>query len=180
MAELDLRPMLIPSKVYDEYVTDLKAYASVRIARGAKLANPIATNTFCYCASSQKELDDVERHIGKVGTDSFDANYELSKNYHAGVPGYEFYGELAKKMADVAEAGGGVEAAAGAQPVLIGTPDDIIAEVQELSTLLRPESWVFTFRRYNVPVDLCEKSMKLFAKEVLPFIHELPIGEPHA
>jgi hypothetical protein len=40
------------------------------------------------------------------------------------------------------------------------------------------DQFVFTFRSLCVPVEAAEKSMRLFADEVLPFVHELRAAEP--
>jgi len=56
-----------------------------------------------------------------------------------------------------------------ADEALVGTPDQLIEKIQRIQRLTSAKELVFNFRNsVRVPLDECVKSMKLFAKEVLP------------
>jgi hypothetical protein len=61
----------------------------------------------------------------------------------------------------------------------IGTPDEHIKSLRELVTMLGAEQLVVGFRDPGrlQSIESAEKSMRLFAKEVLPAIHEIEVSE---
>lgn len=180
VAELGLKPMIIPNRDLATYVDDLRTYAKVRAEAGFAPTHSCVTNAWVYVGETEAECDEIRAHLGKVGLRSFDLNYEMSKGYHSGVPGYEFYGSMAEMLK-----GMGVESPSTLEALtmqkLITTPDKLINDIQTLydwytqDGCIPPSEFVFTFKRFSIPVEKAEKSMRLFAKEVLPFVKELKV-----
>ena len=51
-----------------------------------------------------------------------------------------------------------------------GTPDKILRGLEERRELLGNFEWNVAFRFGGIPYDVAERSLKLFAEEVLPVI----------
>jgi hypothetical protein len=89
------------------------------------------------------------------------------------VPGYEHYAEMFKRARAAAEAGTSGDATPyGDMPQ--GTPDECIQKIQSIIELLHPQQMLFDFKFGGISFADAQQSMQLFAKEVLPFVHELP------
>jgi len=54
-----------------------------------------------------------------------------------------------------------------------GTPEQTIAKATELAEAFGTDEIMFIFKYGSMPIELAERSMRLFAKEVLPALHEL-------
>jgi hypothetical protein len=54
-----------------------------------------------------------------------------------------------------------------------GTPEKTIARATELAHEFGAEEVTFIFKYGSMPIELAEKSMRLFAKEVLPALQEI-------
>jgi alkanesulfonate monooxygenase SsuD/methylene tetrahydromethanopterin reductase-like flavin-dependent oxidoreductase (luciferase family) len=180
VAGMGLKPMIIPNRDLRTYIDDLRAYAKVRAEAGFAPTHSCVTNSWVFCAENGDEVDEVRRHIDSTGIRSTGINYEFAKGYHGGVPGYEFYAVVAESLKER-----GFESFPASEAVrnksLVFTPDELISHIQMLydwytqDGCIPPDRFVFTFRCWSLPVEKAEKSMKLFAKEVLPFIKELKV-----
>lgn len=180
VAELGLNPIIIPNREMATYVDDLRTYAKVRDEAGFAPTHSCVTNAWVFCGESEAECDEIRGYMQKTGVRSFDVNYEMSKGYHSGVPGYEFYGEMAKQLVNLGvESPSSIEAVTMQQSVQ--TPDKLIENIQTYydwytqDGCIPPKEFVFTFNRWSIPFEKAEKSMRLFAKEVLPFVKELKV-----
>jgi alkanesulfonate monooxygenase SsuD/methylene tetrahydromethanopterin reductase-like flavin-dependent oxidoreductase (luciferase family) len=61
-----------------------------------------------------------------------------------------------------------------------GTPDECLEKLTKLSAAFHPEEFMLVCRYGSMPVELAEKSISLFAREVLPGAHEIALEEPFA
>src|SRR5690606_24638245 len=59
-----------------------------------------------------------------------------------------------------------------------GNPDQIMRRIEKVNKQLGVRQWLFDFKYGSMPYELAEKSIKLFEKDVLPWIHSLPGPEP--
>lgn len=95
-------------------------------------------------------------------------HYELMGEHFSETTGYQGYGKNAEMLRKVGEAGflkGFLAANA------FGTPDQILATLDKRRGEIGAFELATSFRYGGIPFDEAERSMRLFAKEVLPVLH---------
>jgi hypothetical protein len=101
--------------------------------------------------------------------DSALRHYELLGSHLEGVKGYREYGELQKALRQDADPFR--QAFYRSHPW--GTPDEVIKRATELADAFGTDEIMFIFKYGSMPMAATEKSMRLFAKEVMPALREL-------
>ena len=92
-------------------------------------------------------------------------HYEFKEDHLRSVSGYEYYGKMAEKIVDY-----------GDEEVLDffvnlqvwGTPEQCYRKVLNINKLSGNDSYIGVFSYAGMPVEESEKSMRLFAREVMP------------
>ena len=59
-----------------------------------------------------------------------------------------------------------------------GTPDVCVERLRSIASAFHPEEFMLVFRYGSMPRDVAEKSISLFAAEVLPAVHDLDLEAP--
>ena len=59
-----------------------------------------------------------------------------------------------------------------------GTPDVCVERLRAIAEAFHPEEFMLVFRYGSMPRDVAERSIELFAREVLPAVHELALDAP--
>ena len=172
-AALGLRPLIIPQKAFAEYHKDLADFSKARAEAGFEPARP-RIHLHMYCdADPQRAQEIATRCIGEY-LDSANRNYELTGGHFAQIKGYEHYQAMASQA--------GADPSRGLQAwidnCVWGTPDQCIAKIQALCDGFHPDEFMLTGRYGSMPHDVSLRSLELFAREVLPAVHEIPIEEP--
>jgi len=168
-ANAGLGMLIIPMKPWEAYRQDLQDYNAIREANGWDPMQPIMV-CWVYCSEDPVEAqatawtymgnywDSAGRHYGFASPDAF-------KN----VKGYEYYQQLAEKHAEVGAADAN---AAFAETQIYGTPAQCIEKLQSIQQITDASETVLVFKYGGLPADKAEASMRLFAEQVLPAIHE--------
>lgn len=123
---------------------------------------------FCVCGANTNGLEDeARRYQGKFVESNFH-HYEFLGEHFKTVKGYDSY----QQKADLARQGGGLEGAITGfmQAASWGTPDKILRGLEARRQLLGDFEMNVAFRFGGTPYDVCERGLKLFAKEVLPVV----------
>jgi len=193
-AELGVGLMIIPQKPWDDHVSDLKYYNRVRGEGGMAPRNPVV-GVFMYCAETE---DEAEEGYSKWLAGF---NYSATKHYEFDDPdhfqataGYEQYGaqradtieqgperpsheqvseERAKWHSDELSDQAKIETGS-----VVGTPEQCIEKLRRAQATTTPAQ-MFGFVRFGgMPMEKAKRSMELFAKEVLPEVHKMPVLDP--
>lgn len=175
-ARLGLKPLIIPQKPWAEYHKDLAEYGQVRASLGLPLARP-RVHMNVYCAETEAEARrNAEIYIPQY-VDSAARNYELHSNHFKDVKGYEHYAERAATVTSkqdlVQKMGKGY-----LDNHCWGTPEQCIAKLRFIADQFHPEEFMMVMRFGAMPQDVSDKSIALFAREVLPAVHELKTLDP--
>ena len=107
--------------------------------------------------------------------DSALRHYELRGSHLANLKGYESYGAMQKVLA--ADPTPFLRGFVDSHPW--GTPAQTIKRATELAESFGTDEIMFVFKYGGMPMAQAEKSMRLFAREVMPALKELkpePIG----
>jgi alkanesulfonate monooxygenase SsuD/methylene tetrahydromethanopterin reductase-like flavin-dependent oxidoreductase (luciferase family) len=139
-----------------------------RVEAGLPGDNQPIVYLWAYCVEDERTADVAYRYL--MAPDAAHHYGFDDPNAFAGVKGYEHYGKLAKGMAPPTPTGGIPEVL---QEQLIGTPDQLIEKVQSMQRKTSAKEIVVLFNYGGMPHAASKRSMELFAREVLPAIHEL-------
>jgi hypothetical protein len=102
------------------------------------------------------------------------------------IRGYEYYAGLQKAQLELAKQTPGASAVNVATQLFdkvfsqmpVGTPDQALSTIQDIRELVHPSHIAAAMKFGGMPMEFAEKSLRLFAKEVLPAIQEMPVLEP--
>jgi alkanesulfonate monooxygenase SsuD/methylene tetrahydromethanopterin reductase-like flavin-dependent oxidoreductase (luciferase family) len=154
-------PDLMP--VYEEYRQQYRALH-------AAAPPPVSLNVNMYChedAAVARERS--QRHIATFFASNV-RHYEMAGEHFATTAGYERYAELAGALR---EAGLENASAAYAESALCGTPAQIVAKIAAISEVLGDFDLVVLPSFGGMPYEHAERSLELFAKEVMPAARDL-------
>ena len=168
VAKMDIKPLIIPTSALDITLTGAQNYMKLRSEAGL---GPIATKLalWCYCAETEEAAKEgAERYMLEY-TDSALRHYELGGTHFDGMTGYKGYAKMAEiiRKNDM----GWRRSIIDGHPW--GTPDQIVERVSSLARQFGTSEISFVFRYGSMPQPVAEQSMRLFAKEVLPALHDL-------
>jgi alkanesulfonate monooxygenase SsuD/methylene tetrahydromethanopterin reductase-like flavin-dependent oxidoreductase (luciferase family) len=164
-----VNPLTIPTTSIDEALENMRRYARIRVDAGytpshTKLA------LWTYVAETHEEAEAGAKRYMVEYADSALRHYELLGTHFSKLKGYETYSAISDAMRD------------GAADVFRyeqvnchpwGTPDEVIARSKELAEAFGADEIMFIFKYGSMPIEVAEKSMRLFAREVMPALKAL-------
>ncbi|HTS96667.1 MAG TPA: LLM class flavin-dependent oxidoreductase [Streptosporangiaceae bacterium] len=154
-------PDLLP--VYDSYREQYRA-------RHAAEPPPISLNVNLYCHEDEAvAADRAQRHMAAFFASNV-RHYEMAGEHFAQTAGYERYAELA---AGLRAAGLGKASQAYAASALWGTPAQIVERIAAIARALGDFELIVLPSYGGMPYEHAERSLELFAKEVMPAAREL-------
>lgn len=169
-ANSGLGMLMTNQKSWEEYREDVRQFNETRAAKGWGPTQPtVVVNVACFDTEGEawevirqhsiEAQDSVFRHYGWKEVDRFRQT-----------KGYEQYA----KFSDYANAKPLEEVGANhARPQAWGTPDQVLAKLQHAQEMTSAEEFVLNFRYGAMPVETAERSMRLFASDVLPRLHAM-------
>ena len=122
---------------------------------------------FCMCAPNLTEAEDnARKYMGKFVESNFH-HYEFLGDHFTTVKGYDAY----VQKAAIARQGGLEGAVAGfMQAAIWGTPERVLRELESRRGVIGDFELNAAFRFGGVPYEIAERSLKMFAKEILPVL----------
>jgi len=167
IARHGVRPLTIPTTSLDLALANMKRYAQLREEAGFK---PTHTRLalWTYVAETESEARAGAEHMVEYA-DSALRHYELLGDHLGSIKGYEAYG--AQQAAMRQDSTPFKRGFFNSHPW--GTPDQTIKRATELANAFGTDEIMFIFKYGAMPIDKAEKSMRLFAKEVLPALKAL-------
>ena len=168
IAKHDVKPLIIPTTSLENALQNARSYMHLRGKAGfAPSDTKLALWT--YCAETESEARAGAEQYMVEYADSALRHYELLRGHLGGIRGYEAYGAMTDALNKDVE----IFRKAFVREHPWGTPDQVIAKVKHLANLFGTSEIMFIFRYGGMPMKGAEKSMKLFAREVLPALKEL-------
>jgi alkanesulfonate monooxygenase SsuD/methylene tetrahydromethanopterin reductase-like flavin-dependent oxidoreductase (luciferase family) len=168
IAQHNVRPLIIPTTSLETALQNAQGYMQLRYKAGhAPSDTKLALWT--YCAETQSEAQaGAERYMVEYA-DSALRHYELLRGHLGGIQGYESYGTLS----DALRKDGDIFRRAFFKEHPWGTPDQVIAKTKRLAEAFGTSEIMFIFKYGGMPMKAAEKSMQLFAREVMPALKDL-------
>lgn len=168
IARHNVRPLIIPTTSLELSLQIARKYARLHQAAGYA-PSTTKLGLWTYVADSKAEARrGAERYMVEYA-DAALHHYELRGTHLGGIKGYESYGAMQKALHD--DPTPFLRGFFNSHPW--GTPDQTIACATELAMAFGTDEIMFIFKYGSMPMDVAEKSMRLFAREVLPALKEL-------
>ncbi len=181
MARLGVGILIIPQKPWDVVAGELATYRDVfrRVNRREAPAPIVGGWTFCD-ESEERAREMAVRYIGGYWRTVIE-HYELKGEHLKHTKGYEAYGRLQ----DVVNSDGGADAATEFFLAIQvwGTPEQCFERIMRIRSITGMDAYNGIFSYAGMPWDDAERSMRLFAREVMPELKalgpaELPLARP--
>ncbi|MGW4339524.1 LLM class flavin-dependent oxidoreductase [Rhodococcus koreensis] len=176
-ANAGLKPMFIPSKGWDEYEDELTEFNRIRQENNLGKERPTAV-TWVYCAETEDEArKGAIQYMGEYG-DSALRHYKLLGDHFSQLKDYDHYARMSEKYRNMQ---GTDEAIDGADNVYVqnhvwGTPEQCLERLRIINDRMGVDELVAVFQYGSMPIELAEKSMRLFARDVLPAAQKLDLA----
>jgi alkanesulfonate monooxygenase SsuD/methylene tetrahydromethanopterin reductase-like flavin-dependent oxidoreductase (luciferase family) len=165
MAKLGIGLLIIPQKPWDAVFTEMANYRNIyRQVNKADAPAPILAG-WVFCDKDAKKAEAMAREYIGGYWQTVLKHYELASDHLTRTKGYESYGAMQQMVR-----GGGADAMIdfflGLQ--IWGTPDQCYERVADFTNKLGAETFTGVFSYAGMPYDMAEKSLRLFASDVLP------------
>jgi alkanesulfonate monooxygenase SsuD/methylene tetrahydromethanopterin reductase-like flavin-dependent oxidoreductase (luciferase family) len=173
MAELGVGILIIPQKPWEQVTAELDEYRRIyRATNGVEAPPPIVAGwTFCD-ESAERARDMAVEYIGGYWRTVM-KHYELRGEHLSSIKGYESYARLQELIR-----GGAADALTEffLSLQVWGTPEQCYERVLDNRSRTGCETFVAAFSYAGMPHADCERSMRLFAREVLPALKKVQPG----
>lgn len=172
MAELGVGLLIIPQKPWKVVERELAEYREVfRTATGAEAPPPIVSG-WTFVDENADRAEERARHYISGYWDTVVKHYQFNEPHLKDTPGYEHHGLMYDRLV----APGGAEAMAeffiGLQ--IWGTPAQVFDKIVQLQHETQMDSYTGVFSYAGMPLEEADRSMRLFAREVMPELKKLP------
>lgn len=172
MAELGVGLLIIPQKPWPAVEEELADYRKTfRNATSEEPPPPIVSG-WTFVDENADRAESLAREYITGYWETVIKHYEFDKPHLKNTPGYEHHGQIYDRLT----APGGMEAMTeffiGLQ--IWGTPAQVFDRICELQSKTFMDSYTGVFRYADMPIDEADRSMKLFAREVIPELKKLP------
>lgn len=168
IARHNVRPLVIPTTSLGLSLETARKYALLHRAAGyAPSMSKLALWT--YVAETESAArEGAERYMIEYA-DSALRHYELRGSHLGDIKGYESYGAMQKALK--ADPTPFLRGFVDSHPW--GTPEQTVKRATELAEAFGTDEIMFIFKYGSMPIDVAEKSMRLFAREVMPALQAL-------
>jgi alkanesulfonate monooxygenase SsuD/methylene tetrahydromethanopterin reductase-like flavin-dependent oxidoreductase (luciferase family) len=174
-ANAGLGMLMTNQKSWEEYQADVRGFNAIRRGHGWAPVQPTVVVSIS-CFDTEEEAWDVIRTHTIEAQDSVQRHYlwgELERI--KATKGYEQYAKFSELSQRKTPAELGEHAA---RPQAWGTPDQVFAKLQHVQRMTGAEEFVLNFRYGAMPAATAERSMRLFAADVLPRLHAMEAPLP--
>ncbi len=166
MAKQGMGMLVIPQKAWAEHRADYEHFNESCAKFGQIAKKPIVV-AFIYCATTDQAADKgAQMYMGNYA-DTALRHYEYDEPEHfRAVKGYEYH----VKMAEAGKNTPGAFREMFTKTQCYGTPERCVETLRTIASTMNAAEFVGIFKYGGMPVEEAERSMKLFAAEVLPHI----------
>ncbi|MGE0383142.1 MAG: LLM class flavin-dependent oxidoreductase [Gammaproteobacteria bacterium] len=175
-ADLGLGQMFVTGTTLDDMAVQVAKFNAIRKIKGLPPNQP-TTMMYLHCSKDPAELEKGRRYVAEQTWAARNHYAVWNAPDFAGVAGYEDYAKVFRQGREVA-----VEKVKFSEDGhLIGTPDELIAKIRRTQERISLEYLIVHPAHGAKPGHEARASLELFAREVLPAVHEMgtPI-HPHS
>lgn len=169
-ANAGLGMLMTNQKSWEEYREDVRGFNAARAKRGWDPVQPtVVVHVTCFDTEDEawdvmvrhtiEAQDSVQRHYGWKDVERF----KTTKGYEQ----YAKFSEISNKKS-IEEIG-----THASKPQAWGTPEQVLEKILHVQRMTSAEELIINFRFGAMPAATAERSMRLFAAEVLPKLHQM-------
>ncbi len=171
MARLGVGLLIIPQKPWPEVEKELAEYRSqYRKLRGEEAPAPIFAGWTFVDKDAGRAEDMAHKYIAGYFKTVL-KHYEFASPHLATTKGYEYYGKIADKIAEIGE-DKFVEFFMSLQ--VYGTPEQCYERIVTTRERLGSDTFIGVFSYTGMPLGEAARNMRLFASEIMPELKKLP------
>jgi alkanesulfonate monooxygenase SsuD/methylene tetrahydromethanopterin reductase-like flavin-dependent oxidoreductase (luciferase family) len=173
MAQLGIGILLIAQKPWPTIVAELDNYREIyRELNGVEAPKPLLVSYVACHESESAALEMHEEYTVRYCRSALE-HYEFGNERLAKIPGYEYYGKLAQR---IAKDGPEEFTKLLASLQVRGTPAQVTEQVVEIVRRIDAGGIIGVFSHGNMPHELARQNMDLFATQVLPALTGIDSG----
>lgn len=169
-ANAGLGMLMTNQKSWEEYREDVRGFNAVRAEHGwAPIQPSVVVHVSCFDTEAEA-WDVILRH-------TVEAQLSIQRHYGwkdverlRNTKGYEQYAQFGELLQRKTPEQVGEHSA---RPQAWGTPEQVLEKLQHVQRMTSAEELIVNFRFGAMPAATAERSMRLFAAEVLPKLHPL-------
>ena len=171
MAKLGIGILIIPQKPWEAVAQELGEYRQIykQVNGGEPLPTIAAGWTFCD-KNVDRAREMAVKYIGGYWQTAL-RHYEMAADHFGKAKGYEYYETMAKNLAAPGSKDASIEYFLGLQ--VWGTPEMCFNKIDEIRKRVNANHFTGVFSYAGMPWEDAEKSLTLFAKEVMPELKKL-------
>ena len=175
LARLGVGVLIIPQKPWHDVQSDLASYrATYQEVNEGEPPAPVVV-TFAYCDEDEERAVEMSRKYVGGYWDSVMKHYEFRSDHLKNTRGYEYYGNFTDKINTYGDRDV-IDFFVNLQ--VTGTPEQCYQKVMDIHGYTGTDSLVASFSYGGMPYDDAERSMRLFASEVMPGTQEVRSRSP--
>jgi alkanesulfonate monooxygenase SsuD/methylene tetrahydromethanopterin reductase-like flavin-dependent oxidoreductase (luciferase family) len=166
-AKINARMVMFADRPWPLRMGAINRYRELVRAQHGAAPKPLLIADFTLCWPDAAEAEPMARQIMGSFVRSNIEHYELMSDHFASAKGYNAYAqksEIARQTGVEGMTDGFMKAA------VWGTPDRMLRELEARRATVGAFEMATSFRFGGIPYDAAEKSMRLFAREVLPVL----------
>jgi alkanesulfonate monooxygenase SsuD/methylene tetrahydromethanopterin reductase-like flavin-dependent oxidoreductase (luciferase family) len=172
MARLGVGIMIFLQKPWEQTVADIESYAAkYREINGTEPPKPLLV-VFAAVDRDRARAKELFEYVKAYYSSSSD-HYEFANAELARIPGYEYYGRIAERIAKHG-LDAFVDFLAGLQPW--GTPEEVAERIMEDVRRVDAAGIIAVSSYGGMPPDVARANQRLFAEEVMPVLRSLDTG----
>ena len=170
MAKLGIGILIIPQKPWEAVAQELGEYRKIykELNGGEPLATVAAGWTFCD-KSKDRAYEMAVKYIGGYWQTAL-RHYEMAGDHFGRAQGYEYYEQMAKHLRGTGK-DASIEYFLNLQ--VWGTPEMCFDKVNEIRQRVNANHFTGVFSYAGMPWKDAERSLNLFAREVMPELKKL-------
>ena len=172
MAELGVGLLIIPQKPWEEVAKDLSTYREVYRQVNETEAPPPVVAGFTFCDEDEERAQEMARRYVGTYWESVMDHYEFRADHLKDIKGYEYYGKMTEKIVEYGD-NDVMDFFVNLQ--VWGTPEQCYEKVLRIKERTGTDSFVASFSYGGMPSTEAERSMRLFAAEVMPELQQLAL-----
>lgn len=167
-ANAGLGMLMTNQKSWKAYSADVGAFNTVRVGNGLEPTQPTVVVRMTCCDTEKEAWDMMVRHSLEADASSRNHYQFDNPDQFKNIKGYEQYAHLGENKVTEETV---IEKSA--RPQAWGTPDQVFEKLKMIQSMTSAEEFVLNVKFGTMPYEDAERSMKLFAEEVLPRLHAL-------
>jgi alkanesulfonate monooxygenase SsuD/methylene tetrahydromethanopterin reductase-like flavin-dependent oxidoreductase (luciferase family) len=169
MAKLGIGILIIPQKPWEAVAQELGEYRQTykQVNGGEPLPTIAAGWTFCD-KSVERAREMAVKYIGGYWNTAL-RHYEMASDHFGKAKGYEYYEQMAKNLQGNQDAS--IDYFLNLQ--VWGTPEMCFSKIDEIRQKVGADHYTGVFSYAGMPIEDAEKSLRLFASDVMPELKKL-------